>query len=75
MSAHFKMSGHSLKQYGQSLFSRRSFYRTSRSTSAAVNALVGIDNELAVTLRNRFNGAVRCASAAADALIGNFISH
>jgi len=37
-------------------------------TSTAVDALVRIDYETIVTLRNRFNGAFAFASTAVDAL-------
>ena len=45
------------------------------STSAAFDALIGIDLELAVTFGNGFYGAFTCASAASDAFIGNFVCH
>ena len=43
--------------------------------SAAFDALFGIDLELAVAFGDRFHGAVRSASAAADARVRNLVSH
>ena len=44
-------------------------------TSAAAHALLRIDNILAITLGDRFAGAVCRASAARDASISDLISH
>ena len=57
------------------LFLNRCVYRASVCARTASDALVCIDNVLAVTLSDAANGASICASAAADALIGNFVSH
>lgn len=47
----------------------------SRSASTAVDAVVSVDDELAVLFGNSANGAFICASAASDAFIGNLVSH
>ena len=44
-------------------------------TGAAIDAGIGIDDVLAVTLGDRFNGAVLCAKTAGDALITDLVSH
>ena len=44
-------------------------------TVTAGDALISIDYELAVTLRNARGGAAFCACAASDALITNLESH
>ena len=44
-------------------------------TSAAVDASVSVDNVLAVALGNCVYGAAVCASAARNALIGNYVCH
>jgi hypothetical protein len=49
--------------------------RTSRSASAAINALIGIDHILIVAGRDRANGAFALAAAAIQASIGNIVSH
>ena len=45
------------------------------SASAAVDASVSVDHELAVALRNSGNGAALSASAAGDAFVSNLVSH
>jgi len=45
------------------------------SASAALDALVRIDDVLAITLRDRFHGALSRASAAADAFVTDNVSH
>lgn len=57
------------------LFSNRCAYGASICTSAAINALLGIDNVLAVSFGDRFNGATVSASAATETFVGNFVSH
>ena len=57
------------------LFSRRSGYGTSVRASAAVDAGGSVDNVFAVALGNSFYGASACASAAADALVGDDMCH
>ena len=57
------------------LFLNRSAYRTNVCAVAARDALVSVDNELAVTLRNAGNRATVCACATSDALISNLESH
>ena len=47
----------------------------SRSASAAIDAIVSVDHELAVLFGNSGNGAFVSASAASDAFIRNLISH
>ena len=47
----------------------------SAGTSAALDASVCIDDVLAVSLGNAGNGAFACASAAADAIVADLISH
>lgn len=57
------------------LFSRRSRYGTCVRASAAVNAGSSVDNVFAVAGGNCvYRTSVR-ASAAADAVIGNFVCH
>jgi hypothetical protein len=50
-------------------------YGAGTSASAAVDAVVSIDNVLAVSFRDSTNGAVSCASTACDASITNYICH
>ena len=52
-----------------------SSHRTSICTAAAADALVSIDNVLAVTLGNATGRASVSTSAAGDALIGNLVCH
>ena len=60
---------------GNKLLLCGSAYRASVSASAAADALVSVDNVLAVTLGNTSNRARICASTAADTFIGNFVCH
>ena len=57
------------------LFLSRSVYRTSVSAASAANALVSVDNVLAITLRDAAGGTSVSACTAADALIRNFVCH
>ena len=57
------------------LFGSRSLYGASTLASTALNALVGIDNILAVALCDAAYGTFVCASTACDAIIGNLICH
>ena len=57
------------------LLLRGSSYGTSICTAAAANALVSVDNVLAVTLGDAAGGASISASAASDALIRNLVCH
>ena len=57
------------------LFLNRSAYRTNVCAVAAGDALVSVDNELAVTLGNARGRATICACATSDALISNLESH
>ena len=50
-------------------------YGASVRASAAVYADLGIDNELAVALRNSSYGALSLASAAGNAIVADMISH
>jgi hypothetical protein len=59
----------------QSVFLNRSTYGAGLSAASALNALIGVDNELCVLLGNAVYGALGLASTALNALIGNFISH
>ena len=49
--------------------------RAGTGAGAAIDAGIGIDDELAVTLGNSLNGAVAGASATGDAIIGDNICH
>ena len=49
--------------------------RAGLGAGAAGDALIGIDDELAVAFGNSLNGAAGRASAAGKACIGNLISH
>jgi hypothetical protein len=49
--------------------------RTCLSTSTALDALIGIDLILAITLGNSIYRASLSTCAASDAIIGNFVSH
>ena len=49
--------------------------RALAGTSAALDAGLSVDNELAVTLGDSLNGASSYASAAGYAIIGNLVSH
>ena len=57
------------------LFSRRSGYGTSVRASGAVDAGGSVDNVFAVALGNCVYRTTVRASAAADAVIGNFVCH
>ena len=57
------------------LFLNRCVYGASVCARTASDALVSVNNVLAVALSDAANRASICASAAADALIGNFVSH
>ncbi len=50
-------------------------YRTSICTATAADALISVDNILAVTLGNATGGTCVSACAARDALIGNLVCH
>ena len=52
-----------------------SSYGAGFGTCAAFNAGFGIDFILAVAFADGGNGALRSTGAAADAFIGNFVSH
>ena len=52
-----------------------SAYRAGISAGAAFNAGFGIDFILAIAFADRGNGAFRSTGAAADAFIGNLVSH
>lgn len=47
----------------------------SRSASTAIDAVIGVDDELAVFFGNSADGAFIGTSAASDAFIRNLISH
>lgn len=47
----------------------------SGSASSAIDAIIGVDDELAVLFGNSADGAFIGASAASDAIVGNLISH
>ena len=53
----------------------RSAYGAYISASAALDASVSVDNELAVALGDSAYGALIGASAARDAIVRNLISH
>jgi hypothetical protein len=57
------------------LLSLGSLNRASICARTAVNALVGIDNVLAVLLADSLNGALFSASAASDAIISDLVCH
>lgn len=58
------------------LFCLRSTYGAVVSASATVDALIRIDNVLAVLLADSLNRAALCTSTASDALVGcNFVCH
>ena len=57
------------------LFLNRCVYGASVCARTASDALVSVNNVLAVALSDAANRASICASAAADALIGNFVCH
>lgn len=57
------------------LLSLGSTYRAVALASAAVNALVGVNNVLSIALGNSLGGAVVLAYSAGNALIGNLVSH
>jgi len=50
-----------------------STHRAGICTSAALDALIGINYELAIAFSNRVYGALGSASTTADALIGNYV--
>ena len=50
-------------------------YGASVSTCAAADALISVDNVLAVAFGNAINGATVSASAAADAFVSNLVCH
>jgi len=57
------------------LFLSRSANRAYVCAVTAGDALISIDNELAITLGNAGSGATVCACTARDALITNLESH
>lgn len=57
------------------LFLNRSANRAGTGAGAAIDAIVLIDNVLAVLFRDAAYGAFVSASAAGDALIGNLVCH
>ena len=59
----------------QELALNRSANGAGASASAALDALIGIDDVLAVALGDGIHGAFSLASAAADAFIGDDVSH
>ena len=59
----------------QALFLGGSAYRAGLGANAAFDALVSVDDVLAVAFGNGFLGAFAGAGAAHDAFIGNFVSH
>ena len=62
------------KMYVKLLF-RDSAYGALCCASAAIDALVGIDLVVVVSLRNCAYGALGLAGAAADALVADLMSH
>lgn len=52
-----------------------SVYGAGVGTGAAIDALVGIDDVLAVSLGNGLGGTIGSAGAAVDASIADFVSH
>jgi hypothetical protein len=59
----------------QRLLGLGSVHRANTGACAAVNAGGGIDDKLAIALGDRVHGAFALASAAADALFADKISH
>ena len=57
------------------LFGSGSAYGTYARTSTALDALVCVDDHLAVLLTDRLYGTFALASAASDAFIGNLVCH
>ena len=57
------------------LLSLRSANRTCACASTAIQTCRSVDNALAVSLRNSTYGALSHASAAADAIVIDLISH
>ena len=61
--------------YVSRLLSLGSVNRASACTSTAIKTFISVNNILAVLLGNATNGTFGSASAAADAIIRNLISH
>jgi len=57
------------------LFSDNRFCRTNLNTIAAIRADFGIDHINLIAFTDRLNGAFGCAGAAANAFVGNSMSH
>lgn len=57
------------------LLSFGSLYGAGICTSAALDALISVDNVLAVALGDSLYGALCCASAAGDAIITDNVCH
>ena len=57
------------------LFGSGSAYGTYARTSTALNALVCVDDHLAVLLADRFYGTFALTSAASNTFIGNLVCH
>ena len=57
------------------LFGSGSAYGTYARTSTALNALICVDDHLAVLFADRLYGTFALASAASDAIIGNLVCH
>jgi hypothetical protein len=70
-----RLKGSNGSAFCSELFGLDCFNGAVVSAIAAVEAEVGIDNVLAVTLLDCFNGAVLSAVAAGEACIGNLVSH
>ena len=70
------MSPRELSGYVSDLLSLGSSYGAIVSAGTAIDALVSVDNVLAILLGDSLNGAGISASAAADALVKiNLVSH
>ena len=69
-------SNENIEKLRSGLFLRlRSFHGANARACAAFDALVRIDDVLAVLLGNRLYGTFAFAGTAADAVVGNFVSH
>ena len=68
-----KASGERLTLWTIYLLLSGSAYRASIRASAAFDALIGIDHELAIAFGNGLHRAFGRAGAAADAVVGNFV--
>ncbi len=69
-----KSAGQTFQRFGVAcLLLYGSTHRAGLGAGAAIDALIGVDHELAIAFGNRLHGAIGRASATADAIVGDFV--